>query len=62
MTSRGNAQSWVLDMGLRTGGFDVLHPEGANPWQNLGMDAVDFERVFDRVRSGVDSEADGTSL
>lgn len=51
MTSRGNAQSWVLDMGLRTGGFDVLHPEGANAWQNLGMDAVDFERVFGRVRS-----------
>ncbi|WP_158880207.1 alpha/beta hydrolase [Amycolatopsis anabasis] len=51
MTTRGNEQSWVLDLGLRSGGFDALHPEGAGAFHNLGYDAGDFDRVFSRVRS-----------
>jgi dienelactone hydrolase len=51
MTNRGESQGWILDLGLRTGGFDVLHPEGFKAFQGLGYDQTDLERVGALVKS-----------
>ncbi len=51
MTIRGESQSWILDLGIRTGGFDVLHPDGFKAFQGLGYDPADLERVGERAKA-----------
>ncbi|PXY19264.1 alpha/beta hydrolase [Prauserella muralis] len=52
MTIRGESQSWILDLGIRTGGFDVLHPDGFKAFQGLGYDPHDLESVGARAKAG----------
>lgn len=52
MSSRSEAQSWVLDIALAQGGFDALHPEAKATLVQLGHDPADFDRVFSLVKSG----------
>ena len=51
MTSRSAGQSWSLDIGLRQGGFDALHPGGKATLEQLGHDTTDFDKVFAQVQS-----------
>jgi len=52
MTIRSDRQSWALDIALRTGGFDALHPGGKGTLEQLGHDFTDFDKVFALVNSG----------
>lgn len=46
------SEKWVLDALLKTGGWDVLHPESKPYWETLGYAHADIENVFSRIRSG----------
>ncbi|MHB9146161.1 MAG: alpha/beta hydrolase family protein [Symbiobacteriia bacterium] len=46
------SEKWVLDALLKTGGWDVLHPESKPYWETLGYAHGDIESVFGRIRSG----------
>ncbi|MFJ5273036.1 alpha/beta hydrolase [Streptomyces sp. NPDC088358] len=52
MTERATGQSWSLDIGLRQGGFDTLHPSAKGTLELLGHDHTDFDKVFAQVSSG----------
>jgi cephalosporin-C deacetylase-like acetyl esterase len=45
-------QRWVLDAFLSVGGLDVLHPNAAPVFEQLGYDSTDLKRVFAPVKAG----------
>lgn len=49
---RRESERWVLDALLKTGGWDVLHPESKPYWETLGYFHADIESVFGRIRGG----------
>jgi hypothetical protein len=52
MTYRSTGQSWALDTALSQGGGDALHPEAKGTLQQPGHDPMNFDPVFDLVKSG----------
>lgn len=46
------SEKWVLEALLKTGGWDVLHPESKPYWETLGYNHADIENVFGRIRHG----------
>lgn len=46
------SERWILDALLKTGGWDVLHPESKPYWETLGYSHADIDSVFGRMRGG----------
>ena len=51
MSTRSNAQSWIVNTLLAGNGYEVLHPESRHFLAELGYDPVDFDRAIAKVKT-----------